>query len=453
MKFVKGDAIASLVIIVVNLVGGMAIGCLQRGMSFAEAVQTYSLLAVGDGLIAQIPALLISLTAGVIVTRVTSEEGGNLGRDIVSQLTGEPRTLQISAVVLAALALVPGFPAAVFLTLAIILGAVGWGLARQARRAGERSFAEARRAERATPEPASLTIRLGGALQAQQDSLEDLPRQIGTSLGVTVPRLRVALDETSGPHSWRLDVNGVPSGSGTEPETMLAEVRQALLHIAGQFVGIQETQTLLNGMETGYADLLREAAKVASLPRLAEVLRRLLDEQVSIGNLRAILEAVAEWGGREANTAILAEHARVALRRQICYSLAGPEKILAVVLVDGPLDEALRALVHATPAGTQLVLDPAGCERLLTVLRQLVAPAAARANVRAAVLASSEIRRHLRALLNRQGFEIAVLTHAELAQDFKMDVLGTLRQAQVLAPTSMRTVRETPHLVAVGNRS
>ena len=118
MKFVKGDAIASLIIIVVNLIGGITIGCLQRGMGFGEAVHTYSLLAVGDGLIAQIPALLISLTAGVVVTRVTSEKGGSLGHDIVGQIGAEPRTLSVAAAVLGALALVPGFPVAVFLSFA-----------------------------------------------------------------------------------------------------------------------------------------------------------------------------------------------------------------------------------------------------------------------------------------------------------------------------------------------
>ena len=93
MKFVKGDAIASLIIIVVNLLGGIAIGCLQHGLSFSEAVRTYSLLAVGDGLVAQIPALLVSLTAGVVVTRVTSDEEGNLGRDIAAQLAAHCRHL------------------------------------------------------------------------------------------------------------------------------------------------------------------------------------------------------------------------------------------------------------------------------------------------------------------------------------------------------------------------
>ncbi len=458
MKFVKGDAIASLVIIVVNLVGGMAIGCLQRGMSFSEAVHTYSLLAVGDGLIAQIPALLISLTAGVIVTRVTSEAGGNLGRDIMSQLTGEPRTLQISALVLAALAFVPGFPAAVFVTLAIVLGAVGWALAGRAKEK-ERSFAAAARgAERAVHEAAALKVSLGGSfandLKPLNAAFDAMRLDLGTVLGIAVPRLLGSVNDDLPPRSWRLDVNGVPSGEGAgdRPEDVLPELRRILSRTAGQFVGIQETQGLLNGMEPGYADLVREATKAAAVTRLAEVLRRLLDEQVSVANLRAILEALAEWGAREANTAVLAEHVRVALRRQICHALAGPDKVLAVVLIEAPLDEALRALVQTTPVGMQLVLDPATSERLLATLRQIVAQGT-REGGQPAVLASAELRRHLRASLNRQGTDMPVLTHGELAQDFRLEVLATLRSAQMLSPASPQGVREAPHLVAVGGRA
>jgi len=161
MKFVKGDAIASLVIIVVNLVGGMTIGVLQRGLSFSEAVQTYSLLAVGDGLIAQIPALLISLTAGVIVTRVTSAVGGNLGRDMVSQVTADPRVLQVASAVLAGLAFVPGFPVSVFLTLAVLLGAAGWGLSGRRRKASAAALAEVTALGSGIPEAAALVLLTG----------------------------------------------------------------------------------------------------------------------------------------------------------------------------------------------------------------------------------------------------------------------------------------------------
>jgi type III secretion protein V len=451
MKFVKGDAIASLVIIVVNLIGGITIGCLQRGLPFGQAVQTYSLLAVGDGLIAQIPALLISLTAGVVVTRVTSDAGSNLGRDIVSQLTGEPKTLQICALVLGALAFVPNFPTAVFLVLAIILGTAGWALAARAKDR-ERGFAAARESQLAKPEAAELQLHIGDSFVDAKGSLGgvvDTARlDVGTMLGVAIPRLRIVASPSLKPKSWRMDVNGVPAGSGSAEnvEDMLRQLRQSIGRIAGQFIGIQEAQTLLTSMEPAYTDLIREATKSTPLTRLAEVLRRLLDEQVSIANLRTILETVAEWGHRESNNAVLTEHVRVGLRRQICHALANSEKIIAVVLIDTPLDEALRAVIHATPAGTILNLDSTTSQRLLAALRHIVV---SRAQV--AILASSEIRRHLRALLTRLGDDTPVLTHAELPPDFKLEILGSLRHSQIVS-ASTRENREPLRLVAAGER-
>jgi type III secretion protein V len=449
MKFVKGDAIASLVIIVVNLIGGITIGCLQRGLPFAQAVQTYSLLAVGDGLIAQIPALLISLTAGVIVTRVTSDAGSNLGRDIVSQLTGEPKTLQICALVLGALAFVPNFPAAVFLVLAIVLGAAGWALAARAKDR-ERSFAAARDIQSLKPEAASLQLQLGqpfDELESVAGAIDSMQQDVATSLGIAVPRVRITPNTSLAPGSWRLDVNGVPAGGGfaENVDQLLRQSRQSLSRIAGQFIGIQETQALLTTLEPAYADLVREATKAVPLTRLAEVLRRLLDEHVSVANLRAILEALAEWGAREANNAVLTEHVRFGLRRQICYALAGPDKILPVILIDAALDDALRASILATPVGTQLTLDPATSRRLVVELQELVA---SRSQV--SVLAASEIRRHLRSLLDRLGDDTPVLTHAELPQDFKLEVQGTLHHQQIMSAQA-RDAREPPRLVAVGS--
>ena len=216
MKFVKGDAIASLIIIVVNLVGGIAIGCVQRGLSFSDAVTTYSLLAVGDGLIAQIPALLISLTAGIVVTRVASDQGGNLGQDIVTQLVAEPRTLQIAALVLAGLGFVPGFPTAVFLTLAITLGAGGWTLASRQKQQSARAFAEARENDRSkAPEAALLQVRAGAALAARREvveaALEAVHAEVAGTLGIAVPRLRLVTDaELPGDH-WRFEVDAIPA--------------------------------------------------------------------------------------------------------------------------------------------------------------------------------------------------------------------------------------------------
>src|SRR6185312_7296295 len=129
MKFVKGDAIAGIVVLAVNIVGGLVIGIVQRGLDASAAAHTYTVLTIGEGLVSQIPALVISTAAGIIVTRVASEEeGGHLGRDIGLQIIAQPKAIAIAAGLLALLAVVPGLPAVPFLTLAVILGAVAWKL-------------------------------------------------------------------------------------------------------------------------------------------------------------------------------------------------------------------------------------------------------------------------------------------------------------------------------------
>ena len=109
MKFVKGDAIAGIIIVAVNLLGGITIGIVQRGLSASEAAHTYSILTIGDGLIGQIPALFIAITAGVIVTRVTGENSRDLGSDIIGQITHQPKALMVASCLLLAFGLVPGF--------------------------------------------------------------------------------------------------------------------------------------------------------------------------------------------------------------------------------------------------------------------------------------------------------------------------------------------------------
>ena len=139
MKFVKGDAIAGLIIIAVNLVGGLIIGMTQRGLSLEEAVHVYSILTIGDGLVAQIPALLIAMTAGVIVTRVSTEETENLASDIGQQFGAQPKALLVAAGLMVAFSLIPGFPTKTFLALAALTGGAGFLLLRamSRRKAGE----------------------------------------------------------------------------------------------------------------------------------------------------------------------------------------------------------------------------------------------------------------------------------------------------------------------------
>lgn len=143
MKFVKGDAIASIIIIFVNLIGGVSIGVFQRGLDAGEAMNLYALLTIGDGLIAQIPALFVSITAGFIVTRVASEDNNDLGTDIAGQLVSQPKALMVTSAILAIFAVVPGFPWHIFLILSVIVGAGGYYLAnKETRKTATRKSAE-----------------------------------------------------------------------------------------------------------------------------------------------------------------------------------------------------------------------------------------------------------------------------------------------------------------------
>lgn len=501
MKFVKGDAIASLIIIVVNLIGGITIGCLQRGMGFGEAVHTYSLLAVGDGLIAQIPALLISLTAGVVVTRVTSEKGGSLGHDIVGQIGAEPRTLYVAAAVLGALALVPGFPVAVFLSFAAVLSGVAWLVAtRQGREEDTRFQAEvARTAGR--PVSVGLLVHLGAGLQGLRPEvtagLEAAQESLAARLGIPVPPLRLSPPAAGvADMAYRVDVDGVPSLAGeVDPlsvfvedapdaldelsvawrrgpgpfgadslvvaagdargvreagltvvdavQQVCREAERALLGYARRFVGIQETQLLLRAAEAHYPELVREATRACPLPVLTDVLRQLVEDQVPLGNMRQILDTILEWGSREPGSAMLAGHIRVALRRQICHSWSAGGKTLNALVVEGALELVLRPRIPATIQGD--LLDGPAAKRLVDSARSQLASCHRRGRS-AVVLVAPDLRRHLRKLLRQHGLDTPVMTYDEIAPEFTVQLIGTLRMSGTM--TAPR-----PELVGEGDRT
>jgi type III secretion protein V len=454
MKFVKGDSIASLVMIVINLVGGIVIGSVQRGLSFADAVQTYSLLAVGDGLIAQIPALLISLTAGLLVTRSASEAGRNLGQDIVSQIIAQPRSLQIGAVVLAGLGFVPGFPITVFLTLACLAGAAGWALARRAAREAERRSAAAAASVRSEPEAARLTVALGADLSADADAVEEaldgVRRGVAERLGLPMPRLRLLPGPIEG-SAWRFEIDGVPTeqGEAATVEEAVSAIRGALMRSAGRFVGLQETQRLIQAIEKDYPELTQETLKVAPLGRLAAVLRRLLDEQVPILDLWSILDICQSRAPRETDNGLLAELARYALRNQICFDTAGIGKVIPLLLIEPALEQELVSRIVETHAVFKMVLDEAVMGRMISVLnhyaRQIERPGAS-----LAVLASTEARRHLAGALKRAGWTSPVLSYDEIAPDFQVEVVGTMQQSW-LFPQQLSEPSAKPVLAAVGS--
>nr|WP_298797125.1 type III secretion system export apparatus subunit SctV [uncultured Acetobacter sp.] len=491
MKFVKGDAIASLIIIVVNLIGGIAIGCLQKSMSFSTALQTYSLLAVGDGLIAQIPALLISLTAGVVVTRVTHEDGGgNLGRDILQQISAEPQSLQVAAVVMGALALVPGFPAAVFLCFGCILGGASWLLLKRQQREQATAFAISASQNHTLATSLSVQVHLGTAFSilhdATQKQITHRIHSLSEQLGLMLPPVQMTMDARQEPNSFSIDIDGVPAlivpldpelvfveelpnvlqelgldfcrTSGPfGPETIavspmaLPAIQEAglltiapadficrtaeatLLAHAGQLVGIQETQIFVRRAEKLLPDLVREAGKVCPLPRMSDVLRLLLEERVALRNIRTIFETIAEWASKEQTTSGLVERVRLALRRQICHQSSNNDKVLAAIGIDAPLENTLRSLVQNGPQGRQIDLAPVSAKRLIETSRALLAPCLLH-DRKGVFLVAPDLRRPTSLLLRHYGLNVPVISYDEVAPEFSVKLHGTLSEAIIATP-------------------
>ena len=228
-KFVKGDAIAGIIITVINIIGGLIVGMVQQGMGFAEAAQTYTLLTVGDGLVSQIPALLISSATGMVVTRAAAS--GDMGTDMADQLTGQPKALMISAGVLSVLAVVPGLPVLPFLILALLIGSLGFVLyreeAQEKEEAEKKEEAEEEISREKTPETEELTnliqvdqmeVEVGYNLISLvlpeqggdfMDRVAMIRRQTAMEMGIIVPPVRILDNLQLEPNVYRIKLKGV----------------------------------------------------------------------------------------------------------------------------------------------------------------------------------------------------------------------------------------------------
>jgi len=236
-KFVQGDAIAAIIITIVNIIGGLAVGILQKGMDITEALATYTQLTVGDGLVSQIPALIVSTAAGILVTRTESEF--DLGQDMARQLLSQPRALWIVAITLFLFGLVPALPTIPFFLLGITIGVLAWFVQTSARRtsAEEEEMAELEKEQEASLEtlgatqPDILLVELGLDLiplvdQNQGGDLLDrvpiVKTRCAKELGFIVPTVRI-VDNSQLGSNYQISIKGTPIAKGTlMPDRLLA---------------------------------------------------------------------------------------------------------------------------------------------------------------------------------------------------------------------------------------
>ena len=503
MKFVKGDAIAGLIIVAVNLLGGIVIGTMQRGMTAADAAKTYSVLTIGDGLIAQIPALFIAICAGMIVTRVQSDGGpSNVGKDIGAQVMAQPRALMIAAAVALGMGLIPGMPLPVFLTLAVVIGTIGFVIMRGTRRvvdektgevtevpamqpAGEKPKKKTADGSEEFAPTVPLLMDVAAGLQQAfdadvlNDELLKIRRALYFDLGVPFPGIQLRFNEGLPPESYNILLSEVPVSQGRlRPGYLLVresvanlsalqiayeEDRKFLPHIptlwvdgalreplsragipfmdpsqvltyhlafvlkkySADFIGIQETRFLLSAMEGRFPDLVKESTRVLPIQKIAEILQRLVSEDISVRNLRAILESLIEWGQKEKDSVLLTEYVRSTLKRHISYKYSSGQNILPAYLLAPSIEDTVRGAVRQTSAGSYLSLDPAVSKRLVENIKKTVGDIGGNAQ-RPVLLTSMDIRRYLRKMIEQDLYDLPVLSYQELTQEINIQPLARI---------------------------
>lgn len=504
MKFVKGDAIAGLIITAVNLIGGIAIGALQQGMSVGEAVELYSILSIGDGLVSQIPALLISITAGIIVTRVSTDESTNLGSDIGGQVLAQPKALLIAGSFMFLFAIIPGFPYQVFVPLGLILLGLSWTLIRISQAevaaantgsipamaaAGQPAKTAPKRRPGGVEDEFSLTVPLlidvDATLErvlhadALNDALIQVRRALYLDLGVPFPgiHLRYNANLTNGAYQiliqetpmaqgqlrpgWlfcreeaeHLGMLGIAATSGDRflpglatlwveeryrdtlakagisaldlPRVLTFHLSFILNKYAADFVGIQETRYLLAQMEGSFGELVKEIQRVLPIQKITEIFQRLVSEEISIRNLRTILEALVEWGQKEKDSVLLCEYIRGSLKRYISYKYSSGQNILPAYLLAPDVEETIRGAIRQTSAGSYMALDPAVAKRFVARCRASIGELRP-GRSRPVIVVSMDIRRYVRKLIELELYEVPVLSYQELTQEITVQPLDRI---------------------------
>lgn len=486
MKFVKGDSIAGLIIIAVNLIGGVAVGVGQNGMAFGDAIQVYSVLTVGDGLVSQIPALIMAIGAGIAITRIAKdddEDEADLGTDIIFQLSGGGKELAIAGVAMAIFAFVPGFPTLTFLALALLLGAGGYIVSKRRVPDAAKLDDEAEGGKATYPVLASVRLELAQELADSfdlddlADRLNDHRMRLYSQIGLPFPAISLTKLAESNKNNWVLRIEGVKALAGHFPvgkvnatveaadldaagieyesaefgmtkllwvdearieemqsfalsfqhaEEVLARlVTEELPNHAEDIIGVEEADTLLSTMEKRYGTLVAAVRKVAPPERLVLILRPLVAEKVPLTNLRVVLEAILEWAPKEDDPATLSEFVRTALARQISDKYANEDRMIPAYLLDPDTETSLRDALMHNSLGSFMALSAEQSRTLLDNIKQVVG---SEANLESppVFMTAMDIRLHLKKFLKNNSLDYTVLSQKEVYNDFEVYPLGVV---------------------------
>ena len=488
-KFVRGDAIAALIITTINVIGGLAIGLLRYGMPFGDAAATFTTLSIGDGLVSQIPALLVSTAAGIVVTKGGME--GAADAVLLRQLGGNAKPLAMAAGAAVVLAVMPGVPTLPFMALAGLAGGGAWLRFKNPPKSGEPAPAIAAGSNEAPIADAlridmirlelgyGLLALAGGDSPKLTEQIKGLRRAIAAEMGYVLPPVRIQDNMQLDADQYSIRVKEIEAGKGelrpnrvlamnpkgglppfpgertTEPtfglpalwidandreeamargctvvdpaSVLTTHLTEVVRETMAELLSYSETQKLLD-------DLPREQQKLVgdlipsqiSVGGVQRVLQALLAERVSIRDLPTILEGIVEaCGGQTRPIAPIVAHVRARLSRQISDSHTGPSGYIPLVTLSPEWEMAFAESLVGPPEDRQLAMAPSKLSEFMQHLRGAFDSAQA-AGEMPVLLASGGLRAHLRAIVERIRPATPVLAQGEIFPRARIKTVGTI---------------------------
>ena len=491
-KFVKGDAIAGILILVVNVVGGLIIGLIQHELPIGQAAEAYLLLAIGDGLVAQIPSLLLSIATAIIVTRVSSAH--NMSEHISKQVNLSAAWIPTSLVILA-LGLVPGMPNKLF----IFFAALAAGLAFLSKRKElnppkpEEAIEEENEENendfdvKAVKDDAKISLNIGFGLvslvsQSDENSLvpsiTKLRKETSKRLGFVIPGIRIRDDIDLEPSQYQikigekivaddtvyydkilaipgddvqLDLNGIKvkepafgvDAIWIEPEldkdaqskgyvtidptsVLITHVGQILMNSAGELLGQDEVQALLDELETSQPNLVQTVVpKIIPLHQLTKILQNLLKEAVPISDLHVVISELSAINVQKMSNDDISEAIRPKLVPLLIQRLTKFKETLPLLTLAPELEQLILTSVRQNPDEKMLLLDGTLAKNILSNINE-ASEALSRDNKAVFLIVAPQIRRHVANFVRSQLPTINVLSFTELPENRSVEIAFTI---------------------------
>lgn len=489
-KFISGTVKVSIVITLVNIIGGLVVGTTIHSEPIQRALVTYASLTIGDGLVSQVPILLVSVATGLIVTRSVSM--GSFGSDVQRQFSRQSRIYFVAAGFMAIMAFIPGFPWYLMLPLAAATGFLGFRLSQNhqiqkfAEKEHEKAADDATELSPVVPlDPISLELGFGLIPLVDKDQGAELLERVtrirkeaALDLGLVVPRIRIMDNMRLNPSEYALKIRGTEVGSGTirmghfmainpggereslqgeptvdpafglpaiwiaessrekaeragytvvdGPSAIATHLTEIIKKNASKILGRQEVRSMLDTLKIDYSAVVDEVTKTFSIGEIQKVLQALLVEQVSIRNLVAILETLGDFSSISKDTGYLVEKTRQALRRQICLQYADGDYTIKVLTIHHEVEKAIIDSRTATVTGDIAILDE-NFQRTLINNTINAINSARNSGIWPVILCSEAARMLVRSALIRDIHDIVVLSVPEIAEGINMDAVGEIR--------------------------